>query len=151
MDGLCEGEKEGTSRADNGSDRFRYAPLSPSGSFSTLFSSSLCRLYRGITGSRSFSATRCILWRSDITLSSHFWAIMVSLVGLAHPTTVIEVLKIGSQLTRATALPFLHHTEFLLSPVVVLVVLWVVSLFGVNLPKHFAPVLWAGADLRKQV
>jgi len=27
----------------------------------------------------------------------------------------------------------------------------VVSLFGVNLPKHFAPVLWAGADLRKQV
>ncbi|KAL1303292.1 hypothetical protein AAFC00_006698 [Neodothiora populina] len=49
------------------------------------------------------------------------------------------------------ALPFLHHTQLLLSPVAIMTVLWFVSLFGLNLPKHFAPVLWAGADLRKAV
>lgn len=49
------------------------------------------------------------------------------------------------------ALPFLHHTELLLSPVVVFTILWFVSLFGFNLPKHLAPVLWAGAKLRKAV
>lgn len=43
------------------------------------------------------------------------------------------------------ALPFLHHTELLLSPVVVMGILWVISLFGFNMPKHFAPVLWAGS------
>ncbi|CAD0106679.1 unnamed protein product [Aureobasidium uvarum] len=49
------------------------------------------------------------------------------------------------------ALPFLHHTQLLLTPVVAFGVFWIVSLFGLNLPKHFAPVLWAGADLRKSV
>ncbi|KAK8175073.1 UNC-50 family protein [Phyllosticta citrichinensis] len=49
------------------------------------------------------------------------------------------------------ALPFLHHTELLLAPVVVFAILWFVSLFGFNLPKHLAPVLWAGAKLRKAV
>ncbi|OCK86158.1 UNC-50 protein [Lepidopterella palustris CBS 459.81] len=49
------------------------------------------------------------------------------------------------------ALPFLHHTELLLGPIAILTILWFVSLFGLNLPKHFAPVLWAGAALRKGV
>ncbi|KAF2144564.1 uncharacterized protein K452DRAFT_245521 [Aplosporella prunicola CBS 121167] len=49
------------------------------------------------------------------------------------------------------ALPFLHHTELLLAPVAVFTILWFVSLFGANLPKHLAPVLWAGARLRKAV
>jgi hypothetical protein len=49
------------------------------------------------------------------------------------------------------ALPFLHHTQLLLTPVVAFAIFWVISLFGLNLPKHFAPVLWAGADLRKSV
>lgn len=40
-----------------------------------------------------------------------------------------------------TALPFLHHTEIMLGPVFILVVLWAVSLFGFNLAKHIIPVL----------
>ncbi|KAH8151654.1 uncharacterized protein LAJ45_04276 [Morchella importuna] len=39
------------------------------------------------------------------------------------------------------ALPFLHHTEIMLGPIFIFVVLWVVSLFGFNLPKHIIPVL----------
>lgn len=46
------------------------------------------------------------------------------------------------------ALPFLQHTELLLAPVPVMVVLWFISLFGFNMPRHLAPVLWAGAALR---
>ncbi|KAF3053411.1 hypothetical protein E8E11_003460 [Didymella keratinophila] len=49
------------------------------------------------------------------------------------------------------ALPFLHHTELLLVPVAVATILWFASLFGFNMAKHFAPVLWAGARLRKTV
>ena len=85
MDGLCEGEKEGTSRADDRSDRFRSAPFSPSGSFSTSFSSSSCPSYRETTGSRSSLAIRCTSWRLGITLSSHFSATMVSLRASLQP------------------------------------------------------------------
>ncbi|KAI9814946.1 MAG: hypothetical protein M1832_005585 [Thelocarpon impressellum] len=46
------------------------------------------------------------------------------------------------------ALPFLHHTELLLSPLFPLAALFIASLFGFNLPKHVAPVLLTGADLR---
>ncbi|TKA75826.1 hypothetical protein B0A49_03548 [Cryomyces minteri] len=49
------------------------------------------------------------------------------------------------------ALPFLHHTELLLSPLVFLIAAWFTSLFGFNMPRHLAPVLWAGASLRKAV
>ena len=49
------------------------------------------------------------------------------------------------------ALPFLHHTELLLAPIAVFLILWIISLVGFNMPKHFAPVLWAGAQLRKAV
>ncbi|KAI9710574.1 MAG: hypothetical protein M1820_002710 [Bogoriella megaspora] len=50
------------------------------------------------------------------------------------------------------ALPFLHHTELLLSPMFVFVVLWIVTLVAdYDLPKHMAPVLWAGARLRHPV
>ena len=44
-----------------------------------------------------------------------------------------------------TALPFLHHTELLLSPIFVYVILWIASLFGFNLPKHITPLLLLGA------
>lgn len=44
-----------------------------------------------------------------------------------------------------TALPFLNHTEFLLSPLFVCGVLWLVSLFGFNIPQHVAKVLAIGA------
>ncbi|KAF2707351.1 UNC-50 [Pleomassaria siparia CBS 279.74] len=49
------------------------------------------------------------------------------------------------------ALPFLHHTELLLVPIAITTILWFVSLFGLNLSRHLAPVLWAGAKLRKVV
>ena len=45
----------------------------------------------------------------------------------------------------AVALPFLQHTEFLLSPLVVCGVLWIGSLFGFNLPKHIAPIFVIGS------
>lgn len=43
------------------------------------------------------------------------------------------------------ALPFLHHTELLLSPTFVYAILWFTSLFGFNIPKHIAPLLVLGA------
>ncbi|KAF2429601.1 UNC-50 [Tothia fuscella] len=45
------------------------------------------------------------------------------------------------------ALPFLQHTELLLAPTAVLIILWFASLFGFSMPRHLAPVLWAGANL----
>ena len=47
--------------------------------------------------------------------------------------------------TRNLALPFLHHTELLLSPAVLFAILWFVSLFGFNIPKHVGPLLILGA------
>ena len=41
-------------------------------------------------------------------------------------------------------LPFLHHTQFILLPLVGLGVVYVVSLFGFNVPKHVAPLLVLG-------
>ncbi|KZF24578.1 UNC-50 protein [Xylona heveae TC161] len=44
------------------------------------------------------------------------------------------------------ALPFLHHTELLLFPIVVYLVLWLVSLIGgFNIARHVAPAFLAGA------
>ncbi|KAI4126396.1 MAG: hypothetical protein LQ338_003766 [Usnochroma carphineum] len=43
------------------------------------------------------------------------------------------------------ALPFLHHTELLLSPTFVYGILWFASLFGFNIPKHIGPLLVLGA------
>jgi UNC-50 family len=45
------------------------------------------------------------------------------------------------------ALPFLHHTELLLSPSFFYAVIWLVCLFGFNIPKHIAPVFLTGARL----
>ena len=50
-----------------------------------------------------------------------------------------------SQLTIIIALPFLHHTELLLSPAFVYAILWLASLFGFNIPKHVGPLLVMGA------
>lgn len=47
------------------------------------------------------------------------------------------------------ALPFLHHTELLLAPIAVTIILWFVSLFGLNLSKHLAPIFLSGVTLRK--
>jgi hypothetical protein len=45
------------------------------------------------------------------------------------------------------ALPFLHHTEFILSPLLVCGVLWLASLFGFNIAQHIgATILKIGAS-----
>lgn len=44
-----------------------------------------------------------------------------------------------------SALPFLHHTELLLSPCFVYAILWFASLFGFNIAKHVGPLLITGA------
>ncbi|KIW00855.1 uncharacterized protein PV09_07613 [Verruconis gallopava] len=49
------------------------------------------------------------------------------------------------------ALPFLQHTELLLAPTAVIAILYIISLFGFNMPRHFAPILWAGAGLGQGV
>lgn len=46
-----------------------------------------------------------------------------------------------SKLINLAALPFLHHTELLLSPVFIYALLWAASLFGFNIPKHVVPLL----------
>lgn len=48
-------------------------------------------------------------------------------------------------LTSHPALPFLHHTELLLSPTFLCGILWFASLFGFNIPKHILPLLVLGA------
>ncbi|KAJ9647233.1 translation initiation factor IF-2 [Coniosporium tulheliwenetii] len=45
------------------------------------------------------------------------------------------------------ALPFLHHTELLLAPTAVFVILWFASLFGLNLPKYLAPITSSTHDI----
>lgn len=47
------------------------------------------------------------------------------------------------------ALPFLHHTELLLSPMAIWITLFALSLIGFNASRHFAPVMWTGAGLRR--
>jgi len=47
------------------------------------------------------------------------------------------------------ALPFLQHTELLLSPLLVCGVLWIVSLFSFNIPAHIGPILAIGAGTHK--
>ncbi|KAL7268594.1 hypothetical protein RUND412_008778 [Rhizina undulata] len=42
------------------------------------------------------------------------------------------------------ALPFLHHTEIMLLPIFILVVLWAMSLFGFDIAKHIVPLLLTG-------
>ena len=43
------------------------------------------------------------------------------------------------------ALPSLHHTELLLSPIVVFGIIYIISLFGFSMPRHFASLLLLGA------
>ncbi|KAL9018686.1 MAG: hypothetical protein Q9185_004000 [Variospora sp. 1 TL-2023] len=43
------------------------------------------------------------------------------------------------------ALPFLHHTELLLTPTFAYGVLWFASLFGFNVPAHVGPLFVLGA------
>ncbi|KAI4240937.1 MAG: hypothetical protein L6R40_004817 [Gallowayella cf. fulva] len=42
------------------------------------------------------------------------------------------------------ALPFLQHTELLLSPIILYAILWAVCLFGFNVPKHVGPLMTLG-------
>lgn len=46
--------------------------------------------------------------------------------------------------TDLPALPFLQHTELLLSPIILYAILWAASLFGFNIPKHIAPWMTLG-------
>ncbi|KAK6357277.1 hypothetical protein TWF718_001596 [Orbilia javanica] len=43
------------------------------------------------------------------------------------------------------ALPFLSHTEVILFPIVAFVIVWVISLFGINIARNIAPLLIKGA------
>ncbi|KAK6363077.1 hypothetical protein TWF730_000522 [Orbilia blumenaviensis] len=43
------------------------------------------------------------------------------------------------------ALPFLGHTEVILFPIVAFVIIWVISLFGINIARNIAPLLIKGA------
>ncbi|KXL47057.1 hypothetical protein M433DRAFT_149317 [Acidomyces richmondensis BFW] len=49
------------------------------------------------------------------------------------------------------ALPFLTRTEVLLTPIPILAVLWLISLFTFDCATNLAPVLWCGVNLRKPV
>ena len=62
---------------------------------------------------------------------------MISLSKLVDPLI--------SLIPTRPALPFLHHTELLLSPTFVYAILWIISLFGFNIPKHILPLLTIGA------
>jgi len=42
------------------------------------------------------------------------------------------------------ALPFLHRTEIILAPIFILIVLWAISLFGVNIGRTLVPILLTG-------
>jgi len=48
-------------------------------------------------------------------------------------------------------LPSLQGTEPLLLPLPALVLGWLASIFTINIPRHLAPVLWAGIKLRRPV
>ena len=54
-------------------------------------------------------------------------------------------------LTHDTELPSLQGTEPLLLPLPALVLGWLVSIATVSIPRHLAPVLWAGVKLRRPV
>lgn len=58
---------------------------------------------------------------------------------------------VKSRADQKIALPFLHRTEILLSPIPVLAVLWIISLVAFDCATYFAPVLWCGVQLRKAV
>lgn len=45
------------------------------------------------------------------------------------------------------ALPFLHHTELLLSPLLAFGIFWFVSLFSFNIPKHFSGMMIVGSGV----
>lgn len=60
-------------------------------------------------------------------------------------------LGLAHLLMRVTALPFLSRTEVLLSPIPVLVILWLISLFTFDCATNLAPILWCGVTLRKAV
>ncbi|KAF2769105.1 UNC-50 [Teratosphaeria nubilosa] len=49
------------------------------------------------------------------------------------------------------ALPFLSRTEVLLTPIPVLIIIWLISLFTFDCATNLAPVLWCGVNLRKPV
>ena len=51
----------------------------------------------------------------------------------------------GIKIITCLALPFLHHTELLLSPTFVYAIVWFASLFTFNIPMHIGPLLVIGA------
>lgn len=63
----------------------------------------------------------------------------------AFPKYQKNPLKAWEKLINHLALPFLHHTELLLSPTFVFGILWFGSLFGFNIPVHIGPLLLLGA------
>ena len=85
-----------------------------------------------------------------------FFGNTLYLVGLSYYTIICFLGYNGKPVTRpfdksvdrsrlVSALPFLHHTELLLSPCFVYAILWFASLFGFNIAKHVGPLLITGA------
>lgn len=53
--------------------------------------------------------------------------------------------------TAYNYMPFMHNNDMLLIPIAIFGVLYLISLFGLNVAHYFAPILLTGAKLRKTV
>ena len=53
--------------------------------------------------------------------------------------------------TAYNYMPFMHNNDMLLIPIAICGVLYLFSLFGLNVAHYFAPILWTGAKLRRAV
>ncbi|MCJ1360287.1 MAG: hypothetical protein MMC33_010291, partial [Icmadophila ericetorum] len=84
-----------------------------------------------------------ILWP---LLSTHYWLSLFfgNTLYLIAATYYFVITFLGYN-----ALPFLNHTQFLLSPLLVFGVLWFVTLFGLNVPLTFAPFMVRGFAARR--
>lgn len=97
----------------------------------------LCREHP-LPGSSGVLHYNMLPWLQRYVVVSSFFMLLCSLI------SVFKYQKSFVSNTRV-ALPFLHHTELLLSPTFVYAILWFTSLFGFNIPKHIAPLLVLGA------
>ena len=78
-----------------------------------------------------------------------YYTVIIFLGYNGKSTSITPVLRKFQLLTYQSfqfpALPFLHHTELLLSPIFAYATLWLISLFGFNIPQHIIPLLVLGA------
>lgn len=98
----------------------------------------LCRKYP-LSGSSGVLHYNLLPWLQRYVVVSFFFNSLCPLL-----FSLFKILKSFIP-NMHIALPFLHHTELLLSPTFVYAILWFTSLFGFNIPKHIAPLLVLGA------